>query len=177
MKIVGDSEHFKQPYDEDEDYISKTSLKRDSEEAQDLGKQLAALSKSQLAKIELGESLFDAIMQTKNIKPNTEAFRRQLQFIGKLMRNEDLEAIQTSLERVLNKNNEAAAKAQVFEKLRDRLLNGGDAEVQSLLEEHPQLDRQKLRQLVRQTNKELAKGPQSKSSAELFKYLRGELEN
>ncbi|BDM63115.1 UPF0307 protein [Shewanella sp. NFH-SH190041] len=177
MNIVGDSEHFKQPYDNDDDYISKTSFKKESEDAQQMGRKLALLSKSQLVKMELYESLHDAVMATKTIKPNTEAYRRQIQFIGKLMRNEDLEQLQHKLDNVLNKNNNEAAKIQIFEKLRDKLLAEGDAEIQSLLEQHPQLDRQKLRQLVRASTKELAKGPESKSAKELFKYLRAEIED
>ncbi|QSX36842.1 ribosome biogenesis factor YjgA [Shewanella sedimentimangrovi] len=175
MNIVGDSEHFKQPYDRDDEYVSKSEHKRECDAVQELGKQLVALSKSQLDKMELDESVLDAVLATKKIKVNTEAYRRQLQFVGKVMRNVDVEPIQAALDRVLNKNNNEAAKAQIFEKHRERLLTQGDSEIQQLLEDHPQLDRQKLRQLVRQANKELAKGPDSKASRELFKYLRDEI--
>ncbi|MCL1142120.1 ribosome biogenesis factor YjgA [Shewanella gaetbuli] len=181
MKIVGDSEHFQQPYDNDEDYVSRTEFKKESEEAQALGLRLIALSKSQLDKLELDEFLYDAVLKTKSIKQKTEAYRRHLQYIGKLMRGYDHEPIQAALDKVLNKNNNEAAKVQIFEKLRDRLLADGDTEIQMLLDEHPHLDRQKLRQLVRQTNKELSKMAeqqieQSKSAKELFKYLRSEIE-
>ena len=91
MKIVGDSEHFKQPYDIDEDYVSsKTTDKRDSEAVQKVGMELVSLSKTQLDKIELDEFLYDAILQTRKIKVNTEAYRRHMQYIGKLMRNFDM---------------------------------------------------------------------------------------
>jgi ribosome-associated protein len=177
MKIVGDSEHFKQPYDNDDDYVSRTEQKRESEALQELGLQLVALSKTQLDKIELDEFLYDAILQTRNIKPKTEAYRRHMQYIGKLMRTADIEPIQTSLDRVLNKKNNETAQLQIFEKMRERLLSQGDEEIQALVGQHPQLDRQKLRQLVRQANKELEKGTESKSSRELFKYLRGEIKD
>ncbi|MCL2912284.1 ribosome-associated protein [Shewanella corallii] len=176
MNIVGDSEHFKQPYDNDDDYISKTSYKKESADLQEAGLKLVNLSKSQLEKLELSEELYDALMAIKKIKPKTEAYRRQVQFIGKVMRNEDVEQLEVHLANLLNKNNNEAAKIQIFEKLRDKLLSDGDAEIQLLLEEHPHLDRQKLRQLVRSGNKELAKGPESKSATELFKYLRSEIE-
>ncbi|MGI2259882.1 ribosome biogenesis factor YjgA [Shewanella sp. GXUN23E] len=175
MNIVGDSEHFKQPYDNDDDYISKTSYKKESADLQDLGNKLANLSKSQLDKLDLSEELYDALIATKKIKPRTEAYRRQIQFIGKLMRSEEIAPIEQQLANLLNKNNNEAAKIQVFEKLRDKLITDGDAEIQALVEEHPHLDRQKLRQLVRAASKELAKGPESKSSAELVKYLRSEI--
>ncbi|ABS06679.1 MAG: ribosome-associated protein [Gammaproteobacteria bacterium] len=178
MKIVGDSEHFKQPYDIDEDYVSsKTTDKRDSEAVQKVGMELVSLSKTQLDKIELDEFLYDAILQTRKIKVNTEAYRRHMQYIGKLMRNFDIEPIKASLAIVLNKNNNETAKLQMFEKMRERLLTQGDAEIQTLVEHYPQLDRQKLRTLVRQATKELAKGPESKSSKELFKYLRSEIQD
>lgn len=176
MKIVGDSEHFKQPYDIDEDYVSsKTTDKRDSEAVQKIGMELVSLSKTQLDKIELDEFLYDAILQTRKIKPKTEAYRRHMQYIGKLMRNFDIEPIKASLAVVLNKNNNETAKLQIFEKMRERLLTQGDDEIQTVMEHYPQLDRQKLRTLVRQATKELAKGPESKSSKELFKYLRTEI--
>ena len=175
MKIVGDSEHFQQPYDNDDEYVSRTRFKKESEEAQALGMRLVALSKSQLDKMELDEFLYDAILKSKVIKQKTEAYRRHLQYIGKLMRGFDHEPIEAALDKVLNKNNNEAAQLQIFEKMRERLLANGDTEIQALLDENPQLDRQKLRQLIRQANKELAKGPESKSAKELFKYLRSEI--
>lgn len=183
MNVVGDPENFKQPYDEDEDYISKTSFKKESHAAQELGKRLLSLSKSQLDKLELDESLLDALIAAKKIKPNTEAHRRQVQFIGKLMRNIDSEAITAALDKVTNRNNSEAARVHVLEKVRDRLLSEGDAEIQALIEAHPALERQKLRQLVRALAKEVAaeaakeepdpgKALESKAAKELHKYLR-----
>ena len=139
--------------------------------------ELVSLSKTQLDKIELDEFLYDAILQTRKIKVNTEAYRRHMQYIGKLMRNFDIEPIKASLAIVLNKNNNETAKLQMFEKMRERLLTQGDEEIQTVVEHYPQLDRQKLRTLVRQATKELAKGTDSKSSKELFKYLRSEIQD
>ena len=175
MKIVGDSEHFQQPYDNDGDYVSRTGQKVESEDAQKLGVRLIALSKSQLDRMGLDEFLYDAVLHSKNIKTKTEAYRRHLQYIGKLMRGFDHEPIEAALDKILNKNNNENAQVQIIEKLRERLLTEGDDEINALLELQPQLDRQKLRQLVRQATKELAKGPDSKSSRELFKYLRAEI--
>ncbi|UJF21965.1 ribosome biogenesis factor YjgA [Shewanella sp. OMA3-2] len=175
MKIVGDSEHFQQPYDNDEEYVSRTGFKKESEEAQALGMRLVALSKTQLDRMGLDEFLYDAVLKSKVIKQKTEAYRRHLQYIGKLMRNYDHEPIAAALDKVLNKNNNEAGQIQLFEKMRDRLLNNGDTEIQTLMDDHPQLDRQKLRQFVRQANKELTQGTESKSAKELFKYLRSEI--
>ncbi|ABL98691.1 ribosome biogenesis factor YjgA [Shewanella amazonensis] len=176
MNVVGDPENFKQPYDDDENYVSKSSFKRESHAAQDLGKRLLGLSKSQLEKLDLEEDLLDALAAAKKIKPNSEALRRQIQFIGKLMRNLDTEAIVASLDKLANKNNNQAARQHVLEKIRDRLLADGDSEIQALVEEHPTFDRQKLRQMVRATAKEVGKdaekGLESKAAKELLKYLR-----
>jgi ribosome-associated protein len=177
MKIVGDSELFQQPYDNDDNYVSRTGVKKESEDAQALGMRLVALSKTQLDKMGLDEFLYDAILKTKLIKQKTEAYRRHLQYIGKLMRGFEHEPIEAALDKVLNKNNNEAAQIQIFEKMRERLLANGDDEVQVLLDLHPQLDRQKMRQLIRQANKELAKNPESKSSKELYKYLRSEIKD
>lgn len=174
MKIVDDSELLKQPYDHDDEYVSKSAMKRESTAAQALGEQLLALSKSQLEKIPLEDSLLDAFELAKKIKPNTDAYRRQVQYIGRLMRNIDLEPLQTALSKVLNRKNHVGAQMQIVEKMRDKLLSEGDSAIQALLDQHPTLERQKLRQLVRQANKELAKGPESAASATLFKYLLAE---
>jgi len=177
MNIVGDSEHFKQPFDHDEDYVSRAEAKREIAVYQELGIKLVSLSKSQLIKLELDELVYDNILKTKIIKINTEAYRRQLQFIGKLMRNVDIEALQLEIKNVLNQNSNESAKQNVAEKLKDQLLTEGDEAVQALIEKHPDLERQKLRQLIRQSNKELTKKPDqaSKAVAELVKYLRTEI--
>ncbi len=176
MNIVGDSEHFKQPFDHDEDYVSRADAKREIAIYQDLGKQLVVLSKSQIKKLNLDELIYDNLMKAKTIKINTEAHRRHLQYIGKLMRGVDIEQLQADLKNVLNQNRNESSKQNVAEKLKDQLLEQGDGAIQELIEAHPQLERQKLRQLVRQSKKELEKKPEavSKSATELVKYLLAE---
>lgn len=186
MKIVGDPENFKQPYDEDEDYVSRTQFKRESEAAQELGVKLTKLSKKQLQKMDLDETLYGSILELDNIKAKTEAYRRHLQYIGKIMRSMDLEVIQRSLDNLMNKNRNLASQTQVLEKLRDKLINEGDDEIQRLIQQYPRFNRQKLRQLVRNAKKELSNliindegeevKPSSKSAQELFKYLKTEIE-
>ncbi len=177
MKVVGDSEHFKQPFDHDEEYVSRAEVKREIAIYQELGIKVASLSKTQIAKLNLDEHLYDNVLKTKTIKINTEAYRRQLQYLGKLMRFEDIEALQIDIKNVLNQNSNESAKLNVAEKLKDQLLSEGDSAIQELIEKHPELERQKLRQLVRQSNKELSKKPDvaSKSAVELVKYLRSEI--
>ncbi|QFU24626.1 ribosome-associated protein [Shewanella eurypsychrophilus] len=176
MKVVGDSEHFKQPLDHDENYISRADIKREIAIYQELGIKVASLSKTQIDKLNLDEHLYDNVLKTKTIKINTEAYRRHLQYLGKLMRFEDIETLQLDIKNVLNQNSNESAKLNVAEKLKDQLLVEGDTAIQTLIEKYPELDRQKLRQFVRQTKKELSKKPDeaSKTAVELVKYLRSE---
>ncbi|MEZ9197391.1 ribosome biogenesis factor YjgA [Shewanella sp. 10N.286.54.B9] len=178
MKIVGDSEHFHQPYDKNDDYESRADAKREIVIYQELGKKLILLSKSQIERLNLDEIVYDNVLKAKTIKINTEAYRRHLQYIGKLMRYVDIEELQLAMKNVLNQNSNESAKTNVADKTRDQLLNEGDPAVQALIEKHPQLDRQKLRQFVRQTKKELTKNADitlSKTAKELSKYLRNEI--
>lgn len=180
MKIVGDSEHFHQPYDQDDNYESRADAKREIAIYQEYGRKLVALSKTQVQKLDLDETLYDNILKAKTIKINTEAYRRHIQYIGKLMRYVDLEELEVSLKNVLNQNSNESAKTNVADKTRDQLLAEGDSAVQSLIELHPEFDRQKLRQFIRQTKKELTKNPDieaSKTAKELSKYLRNEIKD
>ncbi|MGB0893333.1 MAG: ribosome biogenesis factor YjgA [Parashewanella sp.] len=174
MKVIDEAELKKQPYDHNDSYISRTDFKAESDEIQKFGEKLAGLSKRQLEALELDEFMFDNLVKLKTIKPKTEAYRRHQQFIGKLMRNSDLDEIKAKYQGLLNKDNSETTQIALFERLRDDLLAGGDQEIQNLLETQPQLERQKLRQLVRQANKEIAKGGESKTAKELFKYLRSD---
>ncbi len=172
MKITDEAELNKQPYDNDEQYVSRARFKKDSAEIQKFGEKLAALSKKQLDTLELDEFLYDNLVKLKTIKPKTEAYRRQRQYIGKLTRGADLEALQAKLSQMKNTTGNESVQVAKFEKLRKRLLEGGDAAVHAAAAEHPALDRQKLRQLVRKANKELEKAAESKAAGDLFKYLR-----
>lgn len=175
MKIVGDSEHFHQPYDKDDDYESRAEAKRSIAIYQELGNKLILLSKSQIERLNLDEIIYDNVLKAKTIKSNTEAYRRHLQYIGKLMRYVDIEALQLAMKNVLNKNSNESAKSNVADKTRDQLLNEGDTAIQALIEKHSDLDRQKLRQFVRQTKKELTKNADielSKTAKEFSKYIR-----
>ena len=100
------------------------------------------------------------------------ARRRQLQFIGKLMRDIDPEPIQQYFEAQRQKARQQVQIHHDLEHWRDRLIDEGDPAVESFLQEHPQADRQHLRQLVRQAKKEQAQNKPPKSSRALFRYIR-----
>ncbi|WP_199610773.1 ribosome biogenesis factor YjgA [Flocculibacter collagenilyticus] len=153
-------------------YVSKTELKRDMEELQALGEELVSLSPSQRKKVPLDEDLQDALILADKLKPKKEAFRRHLQFIGKLMRGRDPEPIKAALEVIRNRHNRAAKLLHQLEELRDELITQGDSRINELVSEHPSIDRQKLRQLVRNAKKEQEKKSAPKAYREIFQYLK-----
>jgi ribosome-associated protein len=155
-----------------EDEISKSQIKRDAEALKLIGRELVELNKKQLAQIPASESLFHAISVAHKISGKHEALRRQIQYIGKVLRTEDIEVIQTALDKLNNKHQQLTHATQKLELLRDQLIELGHNKVEELLAEYPQLDRQKLRQLVRQANKEKKLEKPAKAAKDLFVYLK-----
>lgn len=155
----------------DEDLISKSQRKRDAEAAQQLGKDLLSLSVSDLDAIELPENLSKALDDARRIKKNS-ALKRQLQYIGKLMRYVDVEPIRAQYLKLTNHYGQDVKKFHRLEEWRDRLLTEGDKALEDLISEMPNTDRQHLRQLMRQSTKETKLNKPPKSAREIFKYLK-----
>ncbi|MCG9598430.1 ribosome-associated protein [Vibrio sp. Isolate25] len=162
----------KAPWEEEEEiiWVSKTEMKRDMEELQKLGEELASLKPSVLEKFPLSEDLAEAIKDAQRFK--NEARRRQLQYIGKLMRFEDPEPLQAALDKVRNKHSQATAALHKLEQLRDRIVEQGDEAIADVMELYPQADRQRLRQLARQAAKERKAGKPAKAFREIFQVLK-----
>lgn len=157
---------------------SKSQIKREMNALQDLGEALVKLSEKELAKIPMPERLEDAVKIARGINRNSHSgLRRQLQFIGKVMRTIEVEPIQAAYDEIVHGQQQQTRAFHQLEQLRDDLINAGDQAVQSVLEQHPQADRQHLRQLVRAAQKEQKtktdKKPQNKGAGKkLFAYLR-----
>ena len=149
---------------------SKTKIKKQMLELQDLGEQLAALNKDQLNELDLPETLRDAINEVKRIT-KFGAISRQMQYIGRLMRDIDPAPIVAKLEIWNGTSRQHIAWLHQVERWRDRLLEDPNA-LTELLADHPQADAQHLRALIRNAlkEKELAKPP--KSYREIFQVLR-----
>lgn len=162
----------KAPWEEEEEiiWVSKTEMKRDMEELQKLGEELANLKPSVLEKFPLSEDLAEAIKDAQRFK--NEARRRQLQYIGKLMRFEDPEPLQAALDKVRNKHSQATAELHKLEQLRDRVVDEGDNAIGDVMELFPAADRQRLRQLARQAAKEKKAGKPAKAFREIFQVLK-----
>jgi len=159
--------------DDDEEiiYVSKSQLKRESHALQAMGEELVELPAAKLAKIPLPDELADAIALARRIKQRGGR-KRQLQYIGKLMRKIDPEPIQLALEGLKLDSARETAQLHKLEQWRDRLVAEGDAALGKLLDDYPQADRQHLRQLVRNAQREAKQNKPPKSAREIFRYLR-----
>ncbi len=154
--------------------ISKTKLKAEADAAQEIGQKLVDLSKDKLVKLNLPESLFEAVMEAKRITANG-AIRRQRQYLGRLMRDIDTAPIVEQLQRWEGKHREENARFHGMERWRTRLLSEMDA-ISEFLVQYPNTDSQQLRTLIRNAQREEAAGKPPKSSRELFKLIRAILE-
>ncbi|MEZ8353086.1 ribosome biogenesis factor YjgA [Vibrio splendidus] len=162
----------KAPWEPEEEiiWVSKTEMKTDMDALQKLGEELVELKPSILDKFPLSEDLAQAIKDAQRFK--NEAKRRQLQYIGKVMRNVDPEPIQAALDKIRNKHSQATVELHKLEQLRDRIVAEGDAAISDVMEMYPEADRQRLRQLARQANKEKSANKPAKSSREIFQILK-----
>ena len=154
-------------------YVSKSELKRDAQQHQQLAIDLAAMSKKQREKLPLSDDLVEAMVVADKIRAKSEAYRRHINYISKTLRSTDNVAeIESAIELMLNKNNQADVLLNKIEAVRLELIQNGDAQVNELIAEYPELERQKLRQLVRQAAKEAKAEKPAKGFKDLFQYLK-----
>jgi ribosome-associated protein len=137
------------------DEQSRTDLKRESAELQKLGEELLTLRSDLMERLELSEKLKDAVLEAKRIT-NFEGKRRQMQFIGKLMRLVDpavLETVRAALTEQTSGSAQENLILHLAESWRERLLGAEDA-FGDWLAQHPDTDSQQLRALIRQARKD-----------------------
>jgi len=157
-----------------EETSSKTRRKKEMLALQELGVELVGLGDQQLAALDLPEALRNAIVQARHIT-RFEARRRQLQYIGKLMRGVDPEPIRALLdERRASAHRETAVFRRV-EAWRERLLNDPNS-LTLLLVEYPSANAVRLQSLVESARQERYEERPAHSSRELFRTLRALLE-
>jgi ribosome-associated protein len=131
---------------------SKTQLKAEADEKQALGEALLTLRADLMARLDLPDKLLDAISDAKRIT-NFEGRRRQMQFIGKLMRPLDPEPIREAINEQLNGSAQLTLALHLAEQWRDKLVAEDEA-LGAWLVEYPATDSQQLRALVRQARKD-----------------------
>nr|WP_154325394.1 ribosome biogenesis factor YjgA [Pantoea sp. 201603H] len=151
-------------------WVSKSEIKRDAEELKRLGAEMVELSKNSLDKIPLDDDLRAAIELAQKIKK--EGRRRQLQLIGKMLRSRDEEPIRQALDKLKNRHNQQVALFHKLEMMRDRLVEQGDDAIPDVLNLYPHADRQQLRSMIRNAQKEKAANKPPKASRQIFQYLR-----
>lgn len=149
---------------------SKSRIKREMEALQALGERLVGLSKERLANISLPDDLRDAVRDAQRFTKH-EARRRQMQYIGRLMRNVDAAPIQAAIDEIDGVSAAANARQHALERLRGRLLED-EAVLGEIATRHPRADLQQLRQLRRNAIKEAAAAKPPRAFRELFRVLR-----
>lgn len=158
------------------DNESKSQRKRDMLALQKIGESLIKLTEEQLATIDLPDNLLTAIQHIKSLTSN-EAKRRQLQYIGKIMRQIDPELITQALKRIEVIHEKKTIKFHDVEEWRTRLLIYGDDALNSFLVDYPEVDRQQLRQLIRNALQDKKNNKNTGAEKKLFQYLRSIIEN
>jgi len=154
---------------------SKSQLKREAEAVQGLGKELVELPTARfaaiMAKLELPEELREALTSCRAIRARGGR-KRQLQYIGKLMRGIDSRPVRRALEDMAGKDYADTATLHRLESWRERLINEGDAALTKFLDEYPTAERQHLRQLIMKARKEREAGRAPAAARALFRTLR-----
>jgi len=153
-----------------DEILSKTRRKREMHELQALGAALVELSAAHLERMALPEELGQAVHEARRIASH-EARRRQVQYIGRLMRDIDAGPIRAQLAAVHGGSAQERARHQRLERWRARLLED-DGALTEFAQSHPEGNLQQLRALIRNARREQAEGRPPRAYRELFRVLR-----
>ncbi len=168
---------FAPEQDDDDLPRSKSQRKRDMHALQDLGTELEALAKDRLARVPMPEALADAIHQARRINSH-EGKRRQMQFVGKIMRgldDDEVDAIKHALEGFKGTSKAETARMHLIERWRELLL-ADDAALTRFLGEHPDVDVQAVRNIIRNARREKEQGKPPRYYRELFQAIKSALD-
>ncbi|NDY71372.1 DUF615 domain-containing protein [Desulfobacter hydrogenophilus] len=158
--------------------LSKTQKKKMAENLQKLGEDLSLLSVDQLERLDLDPELFKALVEAKSITANV-AGRRHRQYIGTLMRQVDPEPLLAAIEQLkIAPTGIYRPKSEIDPQIEkdiqvvlDRLLTGDDDTMETILSAVPDMDRQRLRQLIRNANKEISSQKKKLKSFQALKEI------
>ena len=153
-----------------DEIASKTKRKREMHALQALGAALVALPESQLGGLALENSLYEAVIEAKRITSH-EAKRRQIQYIGRLMREVDPEPIRARLAAVEGHSAQANARHRRLESWRERLV-ADESSLTEFAAAYPGADLQALRTLLRNARKERKDGTPPRAYREVFRFLK-----
>ncbi|MGQ7247627.1 ribosome biogenesis factor YjgA [Halomonas sp. V046] len=150
---------------------SKSQLKREMHELQDLGETFIAMKPKERERFPLSDEFIRAIEETDRIRAR-EARRRHMQYVGKLIRKEDLDGIQAVFDEIEQTQVNRDHALNRLEKWRDRLIEEGTPAIESFIADYPDVDRQALRQLIRNAVKEREQNKPPTNAKRLFKLIR-----
>ena len=163
------SSEFEQEYERP----SKSEAKRESDALQKLGAVLVEAARDRVKRVPMPEDVLEAILMCQTIT-NHEGRRRQMQFVGKKMRTldeEEVAIIQRAIDSWKGASKSETAALHALERRREKLL-ADDGALTVLLAEHPELDVQHLRTLIRNARKEQAESKPPKAYREIFQILK-----
>jgi ribosome-associated protein len=170
-------EEYEYEYDENGEIVyyavrpNKTQIKKDMAVLFALSEEMSELSTAQLSFLELPENIHKAVVEVSGM-PHKGARKRLLKFITGQLHKIDVEPIQEKLARIKNKSAHAVREHHIVERWRDKLIAEGNDALAELLNEQPHADRQQLRQLLRNAQKEAEAAKPPKSSRLLYRYLK-----
>ena len=170
-------EEYEYEYDENGEIVyyavrpNKTQIKKDMAVLFALSEEMSELSTVQLSFLELPENIHKAVVEVSGM-PHKGARKRLLKFITGQLHKIDVEPIQEKLARIKNKSAHAVREHHIVERWRDKLIAEGNDALAELLNEQPHADRQQLRQLLRNAQKEAEAAKPPKSSRLLYRYLK-----
>lgn len=150
---------------------SKSQIKRELQALQDLGERLATFKAELLDKLPLSPPLRKALDEAPKHKAHV-ARKRHIQYIGKLMRDQDLEAILALINQLDSSSREYNERFHALERWRDRLALEGDLAFEAFVQDYPETDRQHLRTLIRTAQQEAAHNKPPAAARKIFKYIR-----
>lgn len=154
---------------------SKSHLKRESHALQEVGEQLVELPATKLSLIPMPDALREAVALARKIQKRGGR-KRQIKFIGKLLRSIDAAPILEALDQIEARAAKATARHHLAERWRERMLDEGDGAVGEFLDNYPNVDRQQLRQLVRNAQSERQAEKPPRRARELFRLVRDTIE-
>lgn len=156
---------------EEDDWVSKSQRKREAKMLFDFGRKLTELPEAVLLALPLEQSILDEVLFARSINARV-ARKRQLGFLAKQLRGEDLTAVEAALDQRAEAARELNARHHRAEAWRDHLLESGDSAVSELLDTRHDLDVQKLRQLLRNAQREIKANKPPGAARKLFRLLR-----
>ncbi|MFR0674895.1 ribosome biogenesis factor YjgA [Enterobacterales bacterium AW_CKDN230030176-1A_HGKHYDSX7] len=150
---------------------SKTQIKRELQALVELGERLTTLKADTLARLPLTDALRKALAEASKHTAHI-ARKRHMSFVGKLMRDQDIEAITSVIDQLDSSTREYNERFHGLERWRDRLVDGNDEDLERFVNEYPDTDRQHLRSLIRHAQHEKARNKPPAAARKVFKYIR-----